>query len=151
QKPSFEAASIKPGDAYDGRTGIRNQPGGRLSTTNATLKMLINYAYDANNQIVGGPNWLDSATFNIEAKADSTTPFPTGADGVERMRLMLQSLLADRFRLSSHWETKEEQVYELGIAKGGPKLKEVDAAEAGRMQVALGHFVGTTQPISQLV
>jgi uncharacterized protein (TIGR03435 family) len=153
QKPSFEAASIKPGDAYDGRIGIRIKAGGRLSTTNTPLKMLINYAYDANNQIVGGSPWLDSETFNIEAKADSTTPFPTGSDGVERMRLMLQSLLAERFKLAVHWDTKEEQVYELGIAKGGPKLKEVDANNTGaaRMQVALGHFVGTAQPISQLV
>jgi uncharacterized protein (TIGR03435 family) len=153
QKPSFETASIKPGDAYDDRIGIRIQPGGRLSTTNTPLKTLINYAYDANNQIVGGSPWLDSDTFNIEAKADSTTPFPTGSDGVERMRLMLQSLLAERLKLAIHWDTKEEQVYELGIAKGSAKLKEVDASNTGaaRMQVALGHFVGTAQPLSQLV
>jgi uncharacterized protein (TIGR03435 family) len=152
QKPSFDAASIKPGDGYDGRIGLRIQPGGRLSTTNTPLKMLINYAYDANNQVVGGPSWVESATFNIEARADSTTPFPTGPEADERMRLMLQFLLADRFKLSVHWDTREAQVYELGIAKGGPKLKAVDASAATpRMQVALGHFIGTAEPISQLV
>jgi uncharacterized protein (TIGR03435 family) len=65
---------------------------------------------------------------------------------------MLQSLLADRFTLSVHWDTREEQVYELGITKGGPKLKEVaPSATTPRMQVTLGHFSGTAQPISQLV
>ena len=67
------------------------------------------------------------------------------------MRLMLQSLLSDRFKLSVHWENKEEQVYELVIAKGGPKLKEAGAnANTPRMQVALGHFIGTAESLSLL-
>jgi uncharacterized protein (TIGR03435 family) len=148
---AFEAASVKPGDPYDSRVGFHLQPGGRLSTTNTPLKMLIGYAYDANNRIMGGPNWLDSATFNIEAKADSATPFPSGPDGEARMRLMLQSLLSERFKLSVHWDNKDEQIYELVIAKGGPKLKEPDAtAKTPRMQVASGHFIGTSEPLSLL-
>jgi uncharacterized protein (TIGR03435 family) len=113
--------------------------------------MLISYAYDANNQFVGGSDWWESATFNIEAKVDSTTAFPARQDGAERMRLMVQSLLEDRFKLSVHWETREQQVYELGTAKRGSKLKEADGTVSSpRMQVALGHFVGTAVPISQL-
>jgi uncharacterized protein (TIGR03435 family) len=151
KKPSFEVASVKPGDPYDGRIGIRLQPGGRFSTSNTPLKMLIDFAYDANNQVMGGPEWINSATFNIEAKADSATPFPSGPDGPEQTRLMLQTLLAERFKLFVHWQTTEGPVYELGIAKGGSKLKEADTTNTPRMQVALGHFVGTAASMPVLV
>jgi uncharacterized protein (TIGR03435 family) len=148
---SFEVATIKASNSYDARIAFRTQPGGRLSTTNTPLRMLIGYAFDANNRVLGGPNWLNSATFDLEAKADGAMPFPTGPEGEAKMRLLLQSLLAERFKLSVHWEAKEDQLYELVIAKGGAKLKETNANDKPpRMQVAQGHFIGTAEPVSLL-
>lgn len=118
-RPSFEVASIKPGDPNERRVSLFIQPGGKLSTTNASLQMMIGFAYDVrNHQISGGPNWLDSAKFNVEAKAPSTIEIPPGPDGAVQLRLMLQSLLAERFKLVVHRETRQQQVYDLVIDKG---------------------------------
>lgn len=124
-KVAFEVASVKPGDPGSRNVSMLMQPGGRFTTTNASLKMILGFAYDVrNHQISGGPNWLESARFTIEAKADSATPMPPGSAGIAQFREMVQSLLADRFKLLVHRETKEEQVYNLVVDKGGSKLKE---------------------------
>jgi uncharacterized protein (TIGR03435 family) len=91
--------------------------------------MLIGFAYDpSKRQISGGPKWLDSAYFSIEAKSDSSIQIPPGLAGAVPMRLMLQSLLAERFKLAADKETREGQVYELVMDKGGSKLREVGGA-----------------------
>jgi uncharacterized protein (TIGR03435 family) len=69
--------------------------------------------------IIGGPSWMDSALYDIEAKADCSG----GALSREQMRLMMQSMLEDRFQLKAHMETREQPVYNLVVAKDGPKLK----------------------------
>jgi uncharacterized protein (TIGR03435 family) len=89
---------------------------------NVSLKMLIQTAYDlrgpeAGQRISGGPVWLDSNKYDIEAKAAE----PVSEAELKRM---LQSLLAERFQLALHRETREMPGYTLGVAKGGPKLKE---------------------------
>jgi uncharacterized protein (TIGR03435 family) len=73
----------------------------------------------------GGPSWIDSETYDIEAKAeDNAIPMSvTGKPLWDETRLMLRALLADRFKLAIHRETKEMSIYELVVAKGGPKLK----------------------------
>jgi uncharacterized protein (TIGR03435 family) len=125
-RPSFEVASVKPGDPDNHEDFLVYRPGGRLTTANATLRRLIGAAYDLrNHQISGGPNWLNSATFDIEAKAGSDVPIP-------QMRLRLQSLLAERFKLAVHHETREEQVYRLLVDKGGSKLKEATVIPKGQ-------------------
>jgi uncharacterized protein (TIGR03435 family) len=138
-RPSFEVVSVKPGDPNDRRVSVFMQPGGRFTATNATLKMLIGFAYDLReHQMAGGPSWLGSERYNIEAKADSATPIPPASNNVT-MRLMAQSLLAARFKLAVHRETKEEQVYELVVAKGGPKLKEAtDSAKGPQQGLGMG-------------
>jgi len=70
-------------------------------------------------QIIGGPKWMDSDRYDIAAKAEGE-----GTPAKAQVRLMLQALLADRFRLRVHRETREMLVYMLVIGKGGPKLKE---------------------------
>src|SRR5215813_1365673 len=118
--PKFEVASVKLGDRDSRQVGIHSDNSGRLATTNTTLKILVGYAYGVeNNQISNGPAWMDSDVWSIEAKPESG--FQVRADD-SKIRVMLQSLLSDRFHLSLHWETKEQPVYELVIAKGGPKL-----------------------------
>lgn len=122
-KPIFEVASIKPGSFPNLPGGtIRWQTGGALRVTNMSLKELMEQAYDVFPfQISGGPDWLDSARFDISAKPDHEPKWQEEA-------LMLQSLLADRFQLSIHRETKELPVYALVLARKdgrlGPKLTE---------------------------
>jgi len=84
------------------------------------LTGFIEYAYDLKPyQIMGGPSWIDSERYDIVAKVDGES-IPTK----DRVRRMLQTLLADRFQLKFHHDTKEMSVYALVVSKGGLKLKE---------------------------
>src|SRR5262249_21927168 len=102
---------------------IKSDPGGRFTASGMTLTALIAYAYRIRDfQIVGGPNWAGSDRFDIEAKAESDSPSKLPPD---QLALMMQRLLAERFQLRMHRETKEMPVYELTVAKGGSKLETV--------------------------
>ena len=121
---SFEVASIKAGDLTDRRMGLHVQQGGLFKAENTPLRFIIQYAYGVNDyQIAGGPSWTSSDPFTIEAKPETPIVMSTGNDLV---RPMVQALLVDRFKLATHWETREGAVYELVIAKGGPKLRDTD-------------------------
>lgn len=114
----FEAVSIhrnlKGGNA---NTDITR---GRLTMTNASLRTLIRSAYDIQNyQFASGPVWLDSEAYDIAATTGD------GADiSHDQYRVLLKALLADRFKLKAHWETRQSDVYVLVVAKGGSRLKE---------------------------
>jgi uncharacterized protein (TIGR03435 family) len=118
-RPAFDVSSIKPsksGGPYIGRGGNAPEPG-RFRAVNITLRFLIANAYlltpgESVTRIFGAPNWIDSESFDVEAKAEGN-PSP------DRMRLMLQSLLADRFKLALHHETRQLPVYALVLAKPG--------------------------------
>jgi uncharacterized protein (TIGR03435 family) len=114
-RPSFEVASIKPSKTNSGVTARvgNGQGGGR----NVTLKMLVAAAYRVQEfQIVGGPGWIGSDRFDVEGKAENPRADP------DQLRLMLQSLLEDRFQLKLHRENKEAPIYALVVAKDGPKI-----------------------------
>jgi len=112
-RPTFEVASIKPTSEQD-LMMVRPLPG-RL-TANASLQMLMQNAYAVQSfQIVGGPGWLNSDRFAIEAKAG-------GNASRDQIFLMLQSMLEQRYQLKFHRETRELPVYELVVAKGGLRL-----------------------------
>lgn len=116
--PAFEVATIKPNNSVDHRKMFGMMPGGRFSTSNVTLKELINFAYDLKDQqLSGGPGWVNTETFDIVAK-------PEGSPKPDQIKLMLQTLLADRFKLTMRRESKELSVYNLVVAKNGPKLTE---------------------------
>jgi uncharacterized protein (TIGR03435 family) len=92
---------------------LRPFPGGRLTARNANLQMLILTAYEVlPYQLIGGPSWMETDGFDIEAK-------PDGEANTAQVLLMLQSLLADRFKLTLHRETRQLPVYDLTAAKGG--------------------------------
>ena len=116
-RPQFEVASIKPAGSQR-PPQMRDSPGrltGRL-TVNAPLRMLMETAYGVQPfQIVGGPGWIGSEQYEVDAKADGNP------DRVQIL-LMLQSLLEDRFRLQIHRESREMPVYALVAARGGLKL-----------------------------
>lgn len=126
--PSFEVATIRPSADSNGMS-IRWTPDG-YATQNVELRMVIRAAYGATSdeQIVGGPEALLSKHFDLNAKVDpdlaAAMKKMTRDDRNRQMALMLQSLLADRFHLKVHIETKEMPVYALVLAKGGPKLRE---------------------------
>ena len=121
-KLRFDVASIKPSvPGIKLVSELQPLPGGRISAWNMSLKNLIGVAYRLKPfQITGGPSWLGSISYDIEAKPDN--PAKAGA-----WQTMLPTLLADRFRLQFHRETKELPVYALVPAhkdgKPGPGLK----------------------------
>ena len=112
------------------RTVIRTTADG-ASFENANLKSLIANAYNVkDNAIMGIPDWADSAHYDINAKV---VPEPGAAPPAltnPQRRQMLQSLLADRFHLVVHRDTKDTPIYELDLAKGGSKLHESTPAAA---------------------
>jgi uncharacterized protein (TIGR03435 family) len=117
---SFEVASVKPNTSGDLPYSVRILPGGRLRGINASLRSLITAAWAIpDSRLSGGPPWVDSARFDIEAKGQLDAGKPTE----DQISQMLQTLLADRFRLELRKETKEVPVYALLIAKNGPKLE----------------------------
>jgi uncharacterized protein (TIGR03435 family) len=132
--PSYDAVSIKP-HKDDGSGMMRimiNMGADRFAGTNVSLKMMLRQAYNltTEDQIVGLTGAMDSAHFDVEAKMDAETVEAqkklSKDDRNEQQRLMMQAMLADRFKLKVHHETRELSMYDLVIAKGGFKLKDAD-------------------------
>jgi uncharacterized protein (TIGR03435 family) len=124
--PTFEVATIKPtGPSTDGHTHINYPPGDRFSTSNITVLALMQWAYDMpEKQILDGPPWLGSTRFDIQATADTDRiKGLTGVQDRDLKRRMVQALLADRFHLKLHQETRALPAYDLILAKGGSKLQ----------------------------
>jgi uncharacterized protein (TIGR03435 family) len=125
--------SVKPSDPAGRGTRIGIAPGGRFTATNATVKALIQQAYDVRDfQISGGPGWIDIERYDIDAKADDSTVSEDDLRKMneeqrkvfqEKLRLKLRALLANRFQLKVRQETREVPVYALIVAKGGPRLQ----------------------------
>ncbi len=143
QAPAFEVASIRPrntADAGRGRSSIDSAPGS-LTIRNAGLSSCIKWAYHVMDYQISGPAWLQIDKYDITAK--STGPAP-----MEQLRQMLQTLLAERFQLQVHRETKELPVYALVAAKSGPKLHKADPDGNTGMKGDNGSFVfhGTSMP-----
>jgi uncharacterized protein (TIGR03435 family) len=132
--PVYEVASIKPDEKADGteRVTFRYTPDG-LIAKNMSLQLLIRTAYGVyDSQIIGAPNWLDAREYDIEAKmdeseADKLQSLSTDQAKLERQHL-LQALLAERFKLALHHETREGPMFALVVAKNGPKFQESSAA-----------------------
>lgn len=122
QKLSFEVASVKRNtDRILSVSGVQPAAGGRLFAKATTLKQLIVSAYQIKErEIVGGPAWIDSERYDIEAKAGDPVGWDSG------LRPMLKTLLADRFQLRAHTSLRDMPVYVLRIAKSGTKLKKLE-------------------------
>lgn len=127
--PAFEVASIKPDKSGTQMVMFRITPDG-LNATNTPLKMLIQQAYGVEeNQVIGLPGGLSSERYDVEAKVDSVDVAKLhDLDPPQRMR-MLQPVLAERFQLKVHRETRNLPVYELFVAKSGPKFHEAKAGD----------------------
>jgi uncharacterized protein (TIGR03435 family) len=118
QRAQFDVASVKLHTSDDQSTYMVAQPGGRFVAANITLRFLIRSAFQLQgDQIVGGPNWLDTDRFDIDARA-SEAPGPPSAQLLDR----LQTLLADRFKLTIHREKRGLPVFALERARRDASL-----------------------------
>jgi uncharacterized protein (TIGR03435 family) len=131
---AFEVASIKAHPLTDNE-GVRvtPSPGGRLTITNASLRLLITFAYGIqDSQVFGGPDWAGTATFDVTAKADRDVP------GIQ-LYAMLRPVLADRFKLSIQHALRDIPVYALVIARNnekvGAQLKRSDLNCSGTVEI----------------
>ena len=127
QSPSFEVASIKVNKIGNEQSVSQNpQPGGRVTLTNRTLRWLVQFAYSPfesplhDFQIVRGPDWADDDRFDIAAKMPGD-PTP-GVETANLARVMLQTLLAERFQLKVRTESREFPVYALVVMRPDGKL-----------------------------
>lgn len=129
--PAFDVASVKPNKSGN-RGGIGILPGGQLRADSATLAELIAVSYGRTIplyrfQVVGGPDWIDTDRFDVVAKAEGSAGPGTPAPSPEQMSLMIRKLLAERFKLAAHEESKEAPIYVLSLAKSdgtlGPRLR----------------------------
>ena len=120
QAPSFDVASVKPSQKTVGpdyNNQLKYSPSA-FSARNATLKALIAEAYRLQRRQVFGPAWIDQNEYDIEARVNHSS-------SREQLWTMLQSLLAERFGLRQHTETRSIRAFELTVAKSGPKLQPV--------------------------
>lgn len=123
--PSFEVATIKPSQPDRQGKGFRVQ-GNRFNTLNTTLADLIKFAYGVQDkQIIGAPAWLESDKWDIEAQPDVP-----GTPNKNQLATMVQKLLADRFQLKFHKDTKELSAYLLSVAKTGQKMTKNDSKDS---------------------
>lgn len=148
KEPAFEVASIKPSEPGSRNVQFMFAPGGRVVAKNINVRMLIQQAYGVRDfQISGGPSWIGSERYDIVAKMEEpeegSKPAPPSPDG---MKPLFRSLLADRFKLTIHRETKELPIYALVVGKNGPKLTENPAGNGpgrgpqSQMRMGRGQF-----------
>jgi uncharacterized protein (TIGR03435 family) len=144
----FEVADIKPSGPDSRQTRSPFQPGGRLEVRGMTLKTMISIAWNINSDelLAGGPKWLDSDKFDIIAKASAATLISAQGNAppvdIDALRLMLQALLVDRFKLTVHTEDRPVSAYTLLALK--PKLTKADPSN--RTKFKEGPAPGSKDP-----
>ncbi len=142
-RPAFEIASVKRSNPDSGGMSMTSDPG-RLTLRNVTLKFCIEVAYGAKDyQLAGGPGWLGSESYDIDAKA-------AGPAKDSELRLMLQTLLTERFKLTLHRESREASVYTLVVGKNGIKVHEVETGDGAEMRVGRDRLAGRKVPVPRL-
>ena len=133
--PAYQSASIKPHSPQSGTAQLTRMMfwHSGFAARGATLQSVIQEAYGVQaDQISGAPDWVNSQKYDIDLKAGDSTdaaPKPAAGIGIQQLRLMLQTLLADRFKLTLHQETRELPVYSLVIGEDGPKLQAEKAGD----------------------
>ena len=147
-KLEFEVATIKPLEVPKGGRSVSlilNHGTARLEA--ATLRQIIVQAYSVQRvRVIGGPAWYNTEQYDVLAKAENPDSTP------DQVREMLKSLLADRFKLALHKETREMPIYSLAVDKGGPKFEKAAADEKPVVQPGpMGRLVFQAQGMLSLV
>ena len=164
--PTFDVVSIHvvPPDAP---MIMRSQdftsilPGGQYVDSRTSLLFMIAFAYDVKNpsrQLVGLPNWAKNQSYAVSAKPAEHFPALSPAENQQQVRLMMRAMLAERFQLQLHTETRQERIFNLNIAKGGLKIRNVDPpvppAKAGNVGAAMdnrgGRIIGNKSSMAGL-
>ena len=146
---AFDVASVKPSNPGGrGLMLIRPMPGGQTYIArNVPLRMMITAMYRiTDSQIAGGPDWIDTEHYDIDAKAERPST-------LEQLHEMFRTLLADRFQLRYHHETREIPAYVLTVANSGTKLKPSESQEIFDVPIkpdGPSRVVGTRVPMSYL-
>jgi uncharacterized protein (TIGR03435 family) len=116
--PAFEVVTIKPDDPAHPKGKSFQVRGDQITLTGVSLHDLMTFGYGIHpRQVSGGPSWLDTDKFEIHGKPDTE-----GQPNTKQLGIMLQKLLADRFKLTIHHDKKELTVYAITVGKTGPKL-----------------------------
>jgi len=149
----LEVVSVKANRSNAEGQSMRMQPGGRVVITNSPLRPLIQTAYGLlPQQLTGGPAWIDSERFDIVAQASASLPPspPGGPPGPAQ--LLMQQLLADRFKLTTHLERRELQIYVLTVARDdgrlGPRML-LAKADCAALLAVYGRGAGPLPPRSE--
>lgn len=143
--PSFDVASVKPSQHIVGpdyNNQLTYSPDG-LTARNVTLKRLIAEAYGSQMNQVSGPNWLDQNEYDIDARAG-------GVGTREQMAPLLQTLLAERFKLVEHDEVREMRMYQLVVGKSGPRIHALKDGETPAAKPGF-HFHGDMRQFADLL
>jgi uncharacterized protein (TIGR03435 family) len=145
--PAFEVASVKlvepPAPAHAVRLNISP---GRLGIDAATLRQIIGLAYGIQRvRVTGGPSWADADQYNIAAKTESL------GTSQDQVRMMLQNLLTERFKLALHHEAKELRAYRLVSGKNSPTLQAAKAEEKSAVGQENGQLTFSNMPLAALI
>ncbi|HVW11165.1 MAG TPA: TIGR03435 family protein [Bryobacteraceae bacterium] len=144
-QPAFDVVSIKPGDPMSNMVHIGIGPSGSFEASGVNLMTLVAQAYDVRGfQIVGGIGWMNDEKYTIVTKDEAASPTERELAAMddahrnqfrEQMMAKVRTMLADRFRLKIHRETKEMPVYALTVSKGGLRMQV--SPEDGRNDMGL--------------
>jgi len=160
---TFEVASIKPANPDTPGTSIQFMPGGGLKMTGIPLRGMITFAYDVRDfQVSGGPGWIGSERFDVMARPDAAAAVDGQVDFAkmndaqrktmrDQISERLRALMADRFQLAVHKETKDQPIYALVVSKNGSKLQETK--ETGTQQSMMtnrGRSEGHAIPVAMM-
>src|SRR5579862_758631 len=136
--PKFAVASIHPHQQQPGSYIGFSAEHGTVRAIRTNLKLLIMGSYDVHEfQVSGGPGWIDREWYDIAAKADDDAKD-------QNVMLMMRCLLADRFKLAFHREKQEQTVFELAVAKNGPRIHKSAPDAAYSMRLSAGGIMTAT-------
>ena len=164
--PEWAVISIKPNQAEDHGMRFFFTPDG-ISFNNIPVQMILRQAFDLQDDLIfAAPDWVKTDRYDVEAKVDGADVAALKTIPYDQRGVMLQSLLADRFKLITHTETRTLPVYELHIAKSGSKLHQAtagdtyphgikapdgSAARGGMMMMGRGNFTGQAVSLTVLI
>lgn len=148
---AFEVVSVRP-NTSSGSVGM-TAAGDGIYLRNLTLRRIVNRAYGIvlRNLIIGLPDWADNDHFDITAKLDASDLPAFTELGIDARFQLLQSVLANRFNMQCHFETRDIPVYELVLDKNGPRFAaaEFSLAPGGEHEVGMSTAKGEIRTMGQ--
>jgi bla regulator protein blaR1 len=142
--PSFTVSSVKRNSSVNASSSSSYLPGGGFSARFTTLGRLILNAYRIKDyQLSGGPSWINSERYDVDAKAE-------GNPNRDQVRLMVQSLLAERFQLKVRQDNRELPIYTLLLAKSGVKFEKAPDRATNGFDVGTGRLTGYGVSMAEL-